>query len=146
MVQQTKLASIALGVILWCPEAFADGALAVGLPDGKPENGFVWGGSTGRTPAEARSEALGTCRGMDIRNTSKARRACRIVETFRNECLSVAMNGDRETPASAVGWAIGPNKEIANKRALAMCETNRRNAGRACHLDLEEAVCDGTAE
>ena len=122
----------------------AEGALAVGLPNGDPANGFVYSIETNKPRGEARSAAMRSCKGVDVRDTSRARADCKIIETFNNECASIAHNGDRNTPSTAVGWGIGPDPETADNRAMTQCKTMRRGRGRACKLD-GESVCDGNA-
>ena len=137
---------LSLGLALWASASSAEGALAVGLPNGDPKNGFVVGYSHDEATAEiARSEALKNCRGADIKRTDKARAACKIIETFRDQCANDAINGDRNTPSTAVGWAVGPDSETTNARAVTMCETMRRGNGRACQPD-GDPVCDGAAK
>ena len=129
-----------------CPvSSQADGVLAVGLPAGNPRNGFAYGMTVDRTADEAASKALTDCKGVDVRDTSKARAACKVIDRFRDECGNVALNGDRNTVSTAVGWGFGPDRETANKRAQTMCETLRGGNGRPCHLDGDE-LCDGTAK
>jgi len=55
------------------------------------------------------------------------------------------VNGDANTPSTAVGWGFGPDRDAANRRAMEMCETMRRGAGRPCRLD-GEPLCDGKAK
>jgi len=125
--------------------SLADGALAIGLPNGNPGNGYVVGAEINKSPEEARAAALKDCRGVDVKRTDRARAACRIVETFRNQCAQDAFNGDRETPSTGVGWGVGPDSATANSRALAMCETMRSGRGRPCKPD-GEPLCDGDAK
>jgi hypothetical protein len=132
-------------MILWSGASYAEGALAVGLPSNSPRNGFAYGVAFNQTVDEAPSKALSDCRGVDVRDTSKARAACKVIETFRNQCVNISLNGDRNTPSSAVGWGIGPDTATANSRAQTMCETMRAGKGRECHLD-GEPVCDGDAK
>lgn len=137
---------VGLGIALWAGRGAAEGALAIGLINGDPSKGFVVGVShDDATTQDAQSKALQDCQGSDIKRTDQARAACRIVETFRDQCANDAINGDRDTPSTAVGWAIGPDSATTNARAMTMCETMRRGKGKACHPD-GEAVCDGKAK
>jgi hypothetical protein len=148
MMRQTVWAFALFGLAM-VPSAnacFAEGALAIGLPDGNPRNGFVMGAATNRTTAaEARSQALAECRGSDVRDTSKARAQCKVVETFHDQCTNDAFNGDANTPSTAVGWAVGPDSETTNQRAMTMCETMRQGRGRPCH-PVGDPICDGSAK
>ncbi len=137
---------LGLGIALCASLSFAEGALATGLPNGDPHNGFVVGVAKNEATAEeARSKALQDCQGSDIKRTDKARSACKIVETFHDQCANDAINGDRDTLSTAVGWAVGPDSETTNARAMTMCETMRRGRGKDCHPD-GEPICDGKAK
>jgi hypothetical protein len=116
------------------------------LLNGDPYKGFVVGISKNEaTPEAARAKALEDCRGSDIKRTDKARAACKIVETFRDQCANDAINGDRDTPSTAAGWAVGPDTATTNARAMTMCEIMRRGRGKDCHPD-GEPICDGSAK
>jgi hypothetical protein len=67
---------------------------------------------------------------------------CRVIQTFHDECMQDAENGDANIASTGVGWGFGPNRDAANRRAMEMCETMRRGAGRPCRLD-GEPLCDG---
>jgi hypothetical protein len=139
-------AIFALAIISWSSWSFAEGALAIGLSGNDPNNGFVVGVSHDEaTAADAQAKALADCRGSDIKNTSKARTACKLIEVFRNQCANDAINGDKDTPSTAVGWAVGPDSKTTDSRAVAMCEVMRRNKARPCHPD-GEPICDGDAK
>lgn len=140
------LAIFTLAIILWSNAGFAEGALAIGLPDNSPNNGFVVGISHDKpTSAEARDKAMADCRGSNIERTTRAKAACRIVETFDNQCANDAINGSQSTASTAVGWAVGPDTATTNRRAVTMCETMRRGKGPPCRAD-GDPICDGTAK
>ncbi len=128
--------------ILWSNAALADGALAVGMPGGDPNNGFAYFAVVNETSADAQSKALEVCRRAKNPATG---RACKVVETFRNQCASVAFNGDSKTPSTAAGWAITAESASANRRAMEKCEEMRRGRGHECYL-FEQSHCDGTAQ
>ncbi len=134
---------VGVTVAVWSHSALAKGALAVRMFNGDPKNGYAMGASASKaTAAEAQSAALAECR----RQGAKLKRGeCKIIETFRDECVQDAFNGDGAIPSTAVGWGLGPDRETANRRAMEMCETMRRGAGRACRLD-GEPLCDGSAK
>jgi hypothetical protein len=139
-------AILGLAISSWSSWSFAEGALAIGLPGSDPKNGFVVGVSHDEaTAAEARVKALSDCRGSDIKNTSKARTACKLIAVFRDQCANDAINGDKDTPSTAVGWAVGPDPKTTDSRAVTMCETMRRDKGKPCHPD-GEPICDGSAK
>jgi hypothetical protein len=131
-----------LTTVLWSHSSFAEGALAVMLLNGDPRHGFAMGASSDKaTTDEARSAALAECR---RRGASLKAGECRVIQTFHDECMQDAENGDTKAPSTAVGWGFGPDRDAANRRAMEMCETMRRGAGRRCQLD-GEPLCDGKA-
>lgn len=142
ILQRLSIYALLAGfVAIWSDSGLAQGALAVGLPGGDPGNGFVYG-LTVNDP-QAQSTALSDCRGVDIKNTSRAHAACRIVATFSDQCVVVSFNGDHNTPSTAVGWAVAPNSAAAMRQSLARCEAMRGGHGRVC-VD-REPLCDGNA-
>jgi len=130
----------------WSGASRAEGALAIGLPNGDPHNGFVVGIAVNKaTAAAAREGAMTQCRDDEIPNTARARADCKIIEVFRNQCVNAAVNGDKTgNPSTAVGWGVGPDSATADSRAMAVCELMRRGRGRPCRPD-GEPVCDGDA-
>lgn len=149
MIRRTISASMFIGLgmmFVWTGAAVAEGALAVGLPNDDPQKGFVYGITVDKPSAEeAQRSAMSECKGVDVRDTSRAKQACKIIETFRNQCANAAFNGDRNTVSTAVGWGIGPDSATANNRALVMCNTVRKGTGRPCVVD-GDPVCDGDAK
>jgi hypothetical protein len=149
MAQRTILAAavVALGMTVWSDAGRAEGALAIGLHNGDPHDGFVVGISHGESTADAaREKALAECKSNPIKQTARARADCRIIEVFRNQCANDAINGNAtDTVATAVGWGIGPDSATADSRAVAMCELMRRGSGAPCHAD-GAPVCDGDAK
>lgn len=132
-----------LTTVLWSHPGFADGALAILLLNGDPANGFAMGASSDKADAaEARSAALAECRRQ---GAPLKRGECKIIQTFRDECVQDAENGDPKIPSTAVGWGFGSDRDAANNRAMEMCETMRRGAGRPCRLD-GAPLCDGKAK
>jgi hypothetical protein len=125
--------------------AYAEGALAVGMPNGDPKNGFKWSIMI-NTPG-AGSEAMKSCHAARSERTAAA---CQLIRTFQDQCVAVAVNGDPDpAPASAAGWAIAPDSVAAIDRALAQCEAMRKRRGRPCVLDggRDRALkCDGKAK
>jgi hypothetical protein len=147
MLGRTVLALTIFGLatMLRPSAGFAEGAMAIGLPENNPRNGFVVGLSHDEpTAAEARAKAMEDCRGSTIERTTRAKADCKLIETFHDQCANDAENGDHHTPSSAVGWAVGPDTDTTNRRAVQMCEIMRRGNGPPCHPD-GDPVCDGTA-
>jgi len=74
--------------------------------------------------------------------------ACRLIGTFHDQCVSVAVNGDvvnATSPVIAVGWAIAPDSATAISRAIARCETMRKGRKEACQTE-GQTLCDGSAK
>ena len=130
--------------------ARADGALAVGLPDGSPSNGFVYGVTTKMQLDQAQSTALDICKGINRENNkipdraSKPQAACKIIKAFRDQCVAVSFNGDQHTPSTGVGWSIAQTSDAASTNALAACNTMRKGRGPSCRLATQ--YCDGEAK
>ena len=93
---------------------------------------------------DAAKTAMSDCRGVEVKNTSKARAACKLIGTFTDKCAVAAFNGDKDTPSTAVGWAIAGDSATAISQALARCEAMRGGKGRFCKDD--GPLCDGNAK
>ena len=129
--------------VLWAQPGGAEEVVAVGLPQGNPSNGFVYGYSTDAT------KALRYCRGIIKENNaipanaSKAQKACKVVATFHDQCFAVAMNGGQYKPSTGVGWAVAANSSTAKDQAIAMCAAMTRPGDAPCAVD--KFYCDGSA-
>jgi hypothetical protein len=128
----------------WATASLAEGALAVGMPQGDPQNGLKWDALVDKSnPGPL---VMTACRAA---HNPRAAAACVLIRTFKNQCVAVAVNGDLKSPVSAAGWAIAPNSAKAIKGAIARCEAMRKGRGRPCDLDGGRAVglrCDGKAK
>lgn len=134
------LAGVAV-MILAC-YAHAEGALAVGIPNGDPNKGFRWSIQVNAT--DPASQTMKDCRAA--RNPAVGA-ACLQIGTFSNQCVAVAANADETAPVTGAGWAIAPDSATATKRAIAACDASRKGQGKPCHLDGERSMlCDGTAK
>jgi hypothetical protein len=145
MIRRLIFASALLGASLgYATSGWAEGALAVGMPGGDPSKGFKWS-ARGNMP-DAASAAMESCRAA--RNPATGA-ACKVVGTFRDQCVAVAVSGDPDpAPVSAAGWAIAPGSATAIRRALAQCDAMRKKGGKACVIDNKDrtAICDGKAK
>jgi hypothetical protein len=120
--------------------AAAEGALAVGLPADVAKAGLAVGWAVNHASREAaQSEALRRCR--EAREPPQATRdLCRIVESFDDECVAVALDPDAGT--TGVGWAVAKTKDAAEASALEDCRQDSDGKRRAaCRIAL--ARCDG---
>lgn len=120
--------------------ARADAALAVGQPADVAKQGVAVGWAVDYlVRTEAEKEALARCRTFKDA-VAAAREACRIVETFRDTCLAVALDPERGT--TGIGWGVHKNADWAEDAAMEKCESTSAPARRAsCRVALTR--CDG---
>jgi hypothetical protein len=122
-------AALAAAVIACAPRAQAEGALALGSSGDIAKDGVSYGYSTNHaTTADAVENALTECRGG--KNAPKMAAICKLVTTFKNECIAIAWDPQPGTPG--MGIAFAPDKIGAEARALELCKMtagiDRRNA------------------
>src|SRR5262245_22221217 len=109
------LTAVALGAAA----AHADAALAVGQPGDVAKQGVAVGWAVDYpNKAAAEAEALTRCRAFGDAPQA-TRDLCRIVESFRDTCLAVALDPDRGT--TGVGWGVHKNREWAEDAAMEKC-------------------------
>lgn len=133
------LIAAAFAAILASPRAFAEGALAIGSSGDIAKDGIAYGYSNDVEKADAAAEkALAGCGGF--KDAPKMAAICKLVTTFRNECIAVAQDFQNGTPGFAI--AFGPTKAAAEERALALC---RLTAGhdRMGECKSDKSACDG---
>lgn len=130
--------------------AFAEAALAVGLPDGNPGNGFVYGYEVNNgTRQGAKETAMAICQGRKVetnaipQNASKPQKACEVIEEFHDRCVAIAMNGSQTRASTGVGWAVANTKESAKRHAIESCKSM---AGEKMPEEcwVQNAACDVT--
>ena len=123
--------------------AAADGALALGMPDNVAKEGFSYGTAVDRgTAEEARAAALNGCRtNRDGSKTSQE--LCAVYDTFRDKCVSVAMDPKAGTPG--VGWAIGPDSATSDLWALTICRATA-GTGRGEYCKVTTTNCENSAK
>jgi hypothetical protein len=109
---------------LYPKPGLAEGAIAIAQPPNIVKQGFAFGTSWNyATAEEARNTALERCRQTD----DAARRAlCKVIRTFHNECVAVAMDPKNGTPGA--GWAVDAGADKVEAAALTEC---RATAGAA---------------
>ena len=118
--------------------AAPEGALAVGASGNVAKDGIALGGAIDKpTKQAAIDQALETCR--KFQGAPKMAALCRIVATFTRECFATAYDAKAGTPG--VGWAVGPNKEAAEERALAACQATA-GASRRKFCKGSQSFCD----
>jgi hypothetical protein len=124
--------------------AAAEGALAVGLPRDVAKDGFAYAYSTGKADTEvARKEALDTCRKPADNKSAQARALCKVVGTFTDQCVAVAIDPATGTPG--VGWAIAGDLASAQSGAITHCK-DTAGAKRQDFCKIDNSRCDGTAK
>ena len=120
--------------------ARAEAALAVGLPADVGREGLAIGWAVNHATREAaQAEALRRCR--EAKEPPQATRdLCRVVESFDDQCVAVALDPDAGT--KGVGWAVGKTKDAAEAAAMEDCRQSAHEKRRAaCRVTL--ARCDG---
>lgn len=135
--------TILLAVCGFASPAFSFGAIAIAEPADVAKDGYSSGISYNfRTQAEAEDRAQVECS-----NTQDAppetRKLCKVVRTFENQCVAVALDPKAGTPGA--GWAIADTLALARRDALQRCDdtagTDRRGE---CRVTAEG--CDGRAK
>ncbi len=117
----------------------AEGALAIGLPADVAKDGVAFGYAVSFASQEkAQATAMGHCH-TTRDSTDAARALCKVVETFRGQCLAISMDPQAGTPG--VGWAVAATKPEAEQRALSACVATAGEGRRgACQISI--SVCD----
>lgn len=133
-------ALVLAGVAAGTKPAGAEGALAVGLPGDVGRQGLAVGWAVNHgTRAAAQAEALRRCR--DAKEVPQATRdLCKVVETFDDACVALALDPDSGTPGR--GWAVAETREAAETAAMEDCRQSSDEKRRAaCRVALVR--CDG---
>jgi len=118
----------------------AEAALAVGLPADVAKQGLAIGWAINHpTQKAAQAEALRRCR--ELKEPPQATRdLCRIVESFDDRCVAVAVDSDAGT--TGVGWAVADSQGAAEGAAMDDCmESAGQKRRNSCRITL--ARCDG---
>ena len=123
----------------FAPYAQAEGALAVGYSGDIAKDGVSYGYSTNNaTSSEAVENAMKECRvGKNAPNMAAI---CKLVTTFKNECVAVAWDPKPGTPGMGVGFA--PDKANAEARAMEFCKLSA-GSGRISFCVVDKSRCDG---
>jgi hypothetical protein len=128
--------------LVWSNTSRAEGALAVGIPEGNPARGFKW--DLRVNTEDAATKVLEDCRAAKNPRTGAA---CKLIDTFNDKCVAVTSNGEPSAPVTAAGWAIEADRVTAVNRALEKCDAMRKGRGPMCRLDGESSLlCDGDAK
>ena len=97
----------------------ADAALAVGQPADVAKQGLAMGYAVNYSSKEtAQAEALKRCR--EYRDAPQSTRdLCKIVESFRDRCLAIALDPDSGT--KGLGWSVAKKQDLAEEKAMEAC-------------------------
>lgn len=133
---------LAMGcLVLSAQSGMAEGAIAIALPKDVVKDGFAYGtGYEFATTQEAQAKALERCRET---KSELRRKLCKVVKTFHDQCIAVAMDPADGTPG--VGWAIEADLRGAERVALEKCETTA-GPGRRAACKVHSSGCDGAAK
>jgi Domain of unknown function (DUF4189) len=135
---------IALAVTLQSQAGKADGAIATTPPQDVYKDGFNYGVAIGyATSDQATARALQECRKRATvnRGTRQIPDRCKIVQTFRGECVAVAMDPKDGSPG--IGWAVERTVEKAQAAAMAKCRATAGDGGQSCRLERGPGLgCD----
>ena len=120
----------------------AAGAVAIGMPSDVASEGVSMGMSSKYdTMDEARASAITECK----KHGSAATKAlCKVVATFQNQCVSMAIDPEPGTPG--FGWAIADNVPAATDQAVANCRDSAGASRRDACVPDGKPQCDGTAQ
>jgi len=95
----------------------AEGALAVGIGEGGPKNGYAYTLHVRNSSTDAAEKiAIEGCRKQAVAYGVPPAR-CRLVASFRNRCVAVAF----DTVERAAGWDLGDTSEQAIANAVKKC-------------------------
>ena len=100
-----------LAALAWPQTGAAEGALAIGLPGDVAKEGVAigWVHQLGQRAGRPTERALRGC--MDFKDAPANTRAlCRVIKTFRGECVAIALDPESGTP----GWA-GPSRSACRQ-------------------------------
>ena len=126
-----------LAVVLLRPDlAAADGALAI--TSNVAQDGVAYGFVRNFAPATAQAAALDTCRKMA--NTQRIVASCRVVGMFTNQCFAIALIP--QAGATTLGWAIDPDRQAAQRKALDGCAGAAGDDEQKCRI--VQSRCDGS--
>jgi hypothetical protein len=127
-------------ILAWPQTSVAEGALAIGLPGDVANEGVAIGWVINSdSKGTAHERALRRC--LDFTDAPADTRAlCRVIKTFRGECLAIAIDPESGTPG--VGWAVAISMPAAETDALAAC-ARTAGAARQQYCRVTVSGCDG---
>lgn len=118
-----KLLLISSLLFVLAAPAHGQGALAIAIPEGGLRDGFAFGWRvTASSAASAEEGALQICREQAQKYDVPPAR-CKVVSSFRAQCVSVAFDGQDRW----AGWAVATGREEAAAAALKKCAEGAKN-------------------
>lgn len=145
--RNAAIAALFLAAMLNASPSRADSALAVGLPADVSHEGFASGFQLNAPDMDtARKGAIAGCQ-KSVGASEAARKLCKAVATFHNQCFAVAIDPANGTPG--VGWSIAENQKMADAQAIAQCPTAGANRQQFCVVMEGRGTnrgCDVTAK
>ena len=121
--------------------AYAEGALAVAIPDDGLSRGFTYGMHVGaEKPEDARKLAMTACQEAvkKVQENQSQKKSkvqvgrCKIVESFKKACVAVALDAKGQW----AGWAVFKEEKTARDRSIGRCKVG----GGSCAV--AEVQCD----
>jgi Domain of unknown function (DUF4189) len=142
------IAVLVLAAALNASPSRADSALAVGLPADVVHDGFASGFELNAPDMDtARKGAITGCQNS-VGASAAAKKLCKVVATFHNQCFAVSIDPGNGTPG--VGWSIAENQKMADAQAIAQRRTTAGADRQQFCVVMEgrgtNRGCDGTAK
>lgn len=119
--------------------AMAIGAIAIGEPADVAKEGLAVGIAVDfATEAEASAAAIDACKNRgDLPAATKA--LCKVVRTFKNECVVTAYDSEPSTPGW--GYGVGFTDAVARDEAMQNCRMTA-GPGRSRFCKPNKPMCD----
>lgn len=135
----TALVTVFVAMTTASTAAFAVGAIAIGVPANVVADGLAIGIAYGQpSPDAASALALKNCRSFQDAPES-TRNLCRIVHTFRKQCVSVSLDPKAGTPGW--GWAVAASERDADEQSMRMCRSTA-GSDRERYCEVTRTQCD----
>ncbi len=133
---------LASGMVLSSVAAHAEGALAAGIPARVEKDGTAYGIARNQPTQDAAAKAaMQAC--LTMPNSGEpARKLCKVISYFRNQCAAVAEDPQAGTPG--YGWAIAGDLQSAQNQAMAKCHATAGESRRQ-YCGVAVYGCDGSA-
>ena len=142
VLSAVAMLALASGAELLPRIAHAEGALAAGIPASIVKDGTAYGISQNQPTQDAAGKtAIQACLTMP-NSGAPARKLCKVISYFRNQCAAVAEDPQAGTPG--YGWAIAGDLQTAQNQAMAKCHATAGESRRQ-YCGVAVYGCDGSA-